>query len=281
MTTPIVYSHGSGVQSTAMAVLVAQGFLDRGPFLFSNVGDDSEDPETLVYFREVFRPWAADQGIEVHELGRDPRRGRYKGERLTLYRQLMEPESRSLPIPVRMANGAPGRRSCTADYKIRVVQRWLLANGASEETPWRTAVGISTDEFGRATSRKREPYEVLEYPLLSLPWRDRIGLSRNDCEDVIRSAGLPVPPKSSCYFCPFHRPSVWAEMRRDRPHLFDKAADLEDTLNERREKLGKDRVYLTRFARPLREAITEAPADLFGAGWDEDEGYRCGDVCDT
>ena len=27
-------------------------------------------------------------------------------------------ESRSLPIPVRMSNGAPGNRSCTADFKI-------------------------------------------------------------------------------------------------------------------------------------------------------------------
>jgi hypothetical protein len=44
-------------------------------------------------------------------------------------------------------------------------------------------------------------------------------------------------------------------MRRSKPELFEKACQLEDLLNERRDELGKDHVYLTRFAKPLREAI--------------------------
>lgn len=331
-----VVSYGGGVQSTALLVLAAQGYVDFPTFLFCNVGDDSEHPDTLAYVREVAFDYAAQHGIRMEELHRVPRKGVHAGKPETLYGRLMRDGSRSLPIPVRMAGGAPGTRSCTADFKIRVVQRWVLAHGATEANPCTTAIGISTDEYQRATSRIKETYERLEYPLLTLEWRGRVGLSRSDCMDVIRSAGLPMPRKSSCYFCPFHTAGVWAEMRRDEPDLFAKSADLEDTLNARRAQLacprggqpasrpvghewdddddvenlatepvppgervrccGEDRtvlpdgtmpahhknpVYLTRFGKPLREAIAAAQDGLFGAGWDADEGYRCGDVCDT
>jgi hypothetical protein len=82
-------------------------------------------------------------------------------------------------------------------------------------------------------------------------------MDRQDCINVIQRAGLPVPPKSSCYFCPFHRMSVWQEMRQKQPDLFWKAAALEETINKRREMLGKDKVWLTRKLMPLALATTE------------------------
>lgn len=276
-----VVSYGGGVQSTALLVLAAQGFIDYPVFLFANVGDDSEHPATLQYVREVAWDYASQHGIQIEELHREPRRGRYKGERLTLWRQLMEPESRSLPIPVRMSNGAPGRRACTADYKIKTVQRWVKAHGATSENPAATAIGISTDEWERATTRTSNDYETLEYPLLNIEWKGRTGLNRGDCMEVIKSAGLPVPPKSSCFFCPFHTPQVFRDQARDEPDLFARSVLLEETLNERRVKLGKDPVWLTRFARPLRDVVAAAGTQHTLDGWDDDEGYRCGDVCDT
>jgi hypothetical protein len=93
---------------------------------------------------------------------------------------------------------------------------------------------------------------------------------------VIVRAGLPVPGKSSCYFCPFRKPSDFARMRRDRPELFAKAAALETTLNARRARLGKDAVYLTRFARPIADVVAGAQPEMdFGTGPGEtcDEGY--------
>jgi hypothetical protein len=44
-------------------------------------------------------------------------------------------------------------------------------------------------------------------------------------------------------------------MRRSEPDLFARACDLEDLLNGRRAALGRDPVYLTRYGRPLAEAI--------------------------
>lgn len=254
-----VISYGGGVQSTALVVMAATGQIDPvEAALFSNVGDDSEHPATLAYVREVAKPWAESLGVPVHILDRRRRDGSVE----TLWGRLMRPGSRSLPIPVRMSNtGAPGRRSCTADFKIAVIGKWLRANGATKDIPADILIGISWDEIERIGNKRVAAYERVCYPLV-----DR-RLTREHCKRIIEAAGLPVPPKSSCFFCPFHRPSVWAVMRRDEPQLFARSVELESTLNDRRDRLGKDHVFLTRFGVPLSEAIHEAnPAFDFGDG---------------
>lgn len=249
MTSPIrSISYGGGVQSTALLVLAAQRRINFPLFLFANVGDDSEHPGTLRYIEEYAKPYAAEHGIELVELDRIMQR---TGEKRTLWEDLTREGSRSLNIPVRMSNGAPGTRSCTATFKIEVVGRELKRRGASADNPATIGIGISVDEIHRANNRRTEPHERVTYPLLNL------GLRRTDCARIIRKAGLPVPPKSSCFFCPFHRPETWHDMRRTEPELFAKACALEDLLNERRDTLGKDHVYLTRFGKPLREAIPD------------------------
>lgn len=259
------FSHGGGVQSTAALVLSAQGRIDFPVHLFANVGDDSEDPGTLAYVRGVTMPYAAQHGIDLIELHRAKRDGTTE----TLLGRLTKEGSRSLPIPVRMSNGAPGTRSCTMDFKLRVLQRWHRQHGASAASPTTVGIGFSVDEIERIGNARPRDYETVEYPLIDL------GLNRADCSNIIQTAGLPVPPKSACWFCPMHRPSTWREMRRDKPAQFQAAVDLERLLNDRRDTLGKDHVYFTRFARPLDEAISEAQTPLFdGDGWGEacDEG---------
>ncbi|XRQ07579.1 hypothetical protein ACN3XK_65600, partial [Actinomadura welshii] len=185
------FSYGGGWQSTAALVLAAQGRIDFSTFLFANVGDDSEHPATLRYIRDHAAPYAAAHGIDLRELHRIRRDGTTE----TLYGRLTREGSRSIPIPVRMSNGAPGTRSCTADFKIRVIGRWLKAHGASPANPATIAIGISLDEIHRANTRRHEPYERIVYPLLDL------GIRRTDCPRIIRSADLPLPPKSACWFC--------------------------------------------------------------------------------
>jgi PP-loop superfamily ATP-utilizing enzyme len=223
-----VVSYGGGVQSNALLVLAAQDRIDYRTFLFANVGDDSEHPATLRYVRDVAMPYAAAHGIALHEL----RKVTCNGSIETVHGRLIRPGSRSLPIPVRMPHtGAPGTRSCTLDFKIRVLGRWLLQHGASRDDRATVAVGFSTDELHRCNRKKAQPWETPAYPLIDL------GLSRQDCANVIARVGLRIPPKSACYFCPFHRPAHWAEMRRDEPELFARSVALERLLNDRRARL--------------------------------------------
>lgn len=289
-----VVSYGGGKQSTALLVLAAQNKMPIRTFLFSNVGDDSEDPHTLAYVHHVAKPYADFHGIELHELDRIKRGGIHQ----TLYGQLTNPDSRSIPIPIRMADtGAPGTRNCTETYKIKVIGKWLEAHGASPENPAVVAVGISVDELHRVNTRKARPHERLAYPLLGMLdgrfdakafEQIDVPMSRVGCDELVRAESLPPqlvpelyehftefapetqadllasrftllprPGKSACYFCPFKKPSEWALQRRQSPELFRQAAELEELLNQRREMLGRDRAYLTRYGKPLAEAIPE------------------------
>jgi hypothetical protein len=238
-------SYGAGVQSTALLVLAATGRIDYRLFLFANVGADSEHPATLAYLADVAVPYAAAHGVELVELHKVMRDGTPE----TLLGRLTKPGSRSLPIPVRMSNGAPGTRSCTADFKIRVIGRELRRRGATPATPATVALGISVDEIQRAHPGvdAKAPYQSRTYPLLDL------GLHRSDCRRIIADAGLPIPPKSACWFCPFHDTTAWRRLERETPELWEQACQLDELLAARRAELGKDRVYFTRRAVPLRE----------------------------
>lgn len=260
------FSFGGGQQSVAALVLAAAGRIDFPVFLFANVGDDSEQPETLRYYREYAQPFAQATGIELLEVRRVGRSGPRRGEVRTLLADLERPDSKSIGIPVHLNGGGPGTRQCTDRYKIKVIADELAARGATEENPATVGIGISLDEIHRANNRTRIPHEQVVYPLLEL------GLRRTDCQRIIQRAGLPIPPKSACWFCPMKRPSEWHELRRTQPELFDKACALEDTLVDRRARLGKDPAYLTGLGRPLRQAI---PAGVDVLPFDDDGDGAC------
>jgi hypothetical protein len=271
-----VVAHGGGVQTTALLVLAATGRLDYQTFLFANVGDDSEHPGTLRYLHEIAFPYAAEHGLEICELRHILRDGSIE----TLYGRMTRPGSRSLPIPFRGSRtGAPGGRSCTQNFKIQVLGRWLKAQGASPANRATVALGISADEIHRVKGRSPKPYERLAYPLIGMEdgepdargWR----MTRADCVRVIRDAGLPVPGKSACWFCPFTRLPQWAEMRRHNPALFERAAQLEDHVNAGRAERGVTPVFLSSPAIPLRRAVTDGQDTLEGTDADPhcDDGW--------
>lgn len=246
-----IFSFGGGVQSTAALVLQATGRMLKpyDAFVFSNVGHDSENPDTIRYIEEVSKPYAAKHRIKIVEVQKHTFG---KPETLLGYAYRTE---RSIPLPVYMEhNGAPGNRSCTADFKIRVVEKWCKQQGYPRVTQ---GLGISLDEVHRMHDaqwhdsygkRKLGFWTRREYPLISLRLR------RLDCLKIIKDAGLPQPPKSSCWFCPFQRPNVWIEMKREKPKLFKQAVALEKMLNAKRSLLGRDPCYL----HPARVSIDQA-----------------------
>lgn len=266
-----VFSYGGGVQSTACLALPAQGRLKFQTFLFCNVGNDSENPATLDYVREFARPFAEAHGIDFVGL----QKTRF-GEPETLYQHLTRPGSRSIGIPVKMnGNGAPGRRSCTADFKIAVVDKWLREHGAKTSGA-QVGLGISLDEIERV--KPNADPDTLAWKENVFPLLDEVErpMTRQDCMNVIVSAGLPVPPKSSCYFCPFHKLSVWQEMRQNQPNLFRKSVELERFLNERRKTLGLDPVWFTRMLKPLDQATHEyGQQSLFDEAFEGCESGYC------
>lgn len=191
MKTIRIFSFGGGVQSNAALVMAAQGKVKYDAFVFANVGADSENPDTLDYIENYSKPFAAQHGIKFVEVQRVRR-----GEPLTLWQYAME-ENRTNPLPMYLSTGAPGNRICTVDFKIRTIDRYFKKQGYTHIV---TGLGISTDEIQRARTTEMQHeklsnvYKQKEYPLIEA------GLSRTDCHAIIRDAGLPPAPKSSCFF---------------------------------------------------------------------------------
>lgn len=248
-----VFSFGGGRQSMSVLVMQALDMLAQpyDLFLFANVGEKAEHPDTLRYLREVAMPFAEEHSITLKEVARRNR----KGEPVDLYDYTMNPETRSVPIPVYMAGGAPGKRSCTTDWKIAVIDRAIRQLDATHA---QVALGISMDEMERMRDtdwhdrhgkKKFGFWKQREYPLVDM----RMAL--NDCVSVIIRAGLPVPEQSACWFCPFSKKNKWQRLHNHHPVLFDAACDMEVRINEKRHVLGRDAVYLTRAGKPLNEAI--------------------------
>lgn len=249
MTKTHVFSCGGGVQSTACLVLAAQGKIPYRTFIFANVGDQAESPDTIRYIAEVLKPYAEAHGIEWV----DVQRRRRDGTPVDLYEELHRP-IRSIDIPIRMANGAPGRRNCTTYFKIKPIAKWIKANAPG----CILGKGISTDEPHRATPSREDDGYISAYPLIEL------GFSRADCLEIARAAGIPQPPKSSCWFCPYKTTDQWTRFRRERPELFRKVVDLEVMINEKRKMLGKDNVYISSVGSRLEQPINVAIPDQLG-----------------
>lgn len=259
------FSFGGGVQSMAVLVLAAQGKVPYKTFLFANVGDDSEYPATVRYLEQFAIPYAEAHGLTLIKLVKT----RKDGSSETLLEKLHR-TPRSIDIPVRMQNGAPGNRSCTADFKIKVVAKWMKQNGATKEFPGGVGIGISTDEVQRMKP-SQIPYIENQFPLIDLE------IDREGCKTIIREAGLPVPPKSSCWFCPYHSLSAWRHMLNTDYDLFMRAVALEKLINDRRATLGKDQVFFSSRLVPLDRAVSQMA--MFVA--DEEGQYSCGPfICD-
>lgn len=259
-----VFSCGGGVQSTACLVLAAQGRIPYRTFIFANVGDRAESPATLAYIRDHLKPYAAAHGIKWV----DVQRKRRDGAPVDLYDDLHRP-IRAINIPVRMSNGSPGNRNCTTEFKIRPIAKWIKANAPN----CTLGKGISTDEPHRATPSRESDGYTSAYPLIEL------GYSRSDCLRLAVDARLPLPPKSSCWFCPYKTTDQWITMRREQPALFDKAAQLERYLNAKREAIGKDAIYISgigaRRGLPVDQAIPDQ-LGLFPEWIDEQDGCESG-----
>ena len=196
----------------------------------------------------MLRPYAAAHGLEFLEL----RKRVYGGPETLLHYTWRR--KRQIPLPAWLRCGTNCNRTCTYEFKIRVIASLQVRRGATRKRPGVNGMGISTDEVHRCRTHSPVPWQVPNYPLIDL------NLSRQDCAALIASEGLPVPPKSSCWFCPFHRPEQWVELRNKRPDLFGQALDLEDELNRRREVMGRDPVSLHISGQPLALAVDRQEA---------------------
>ena len=189
-------SFGGGVNSVAMTImLVNEGW--RGPIVFADTG--GEHPETYCYLR-TFGDWLKEREMEITTIGAEWRGKRYAE---SLYDLCF---SHGI-IPLLAV------RWCSFEYKRNPLHAWAEAHGITTQL-----IGISSDE----PRRVRE----MTYPLVE---RD---INREECQRIIQRAGLPIPRKSGCFFCPGQRLDGWRDLFLHYPDLYERAAALERRASE-------------------------------------------------
>jgi len=189
-----VLSLGAGVNSTALLVLKSQGRVDFDLAIFADTG--GENPETYAYIENVIKPFCQYHSINlviVKKEGDDLYTAHWKAG----------------VIPLRMY------RSCTDKYKKRVIRKYLLEHYPNENII--QLIGFCKGEEERAKNNECGAIS----PLIDL------GINREKCVEIIKEAGLPIPIKSGCYFCPHQRMQSWIRLYLNHPDLYEKANQLE------------------------------------------------------
>jgi hypothetical protein len=218
-------SYGGGRNSTAMTILILTDdrFKDLREGLrivFADTG--AEMPETICYVN-YFSNWLkANYGLGI-EIVRNPKE------------LLIEKCQRLGIVPVRRP------RWCTVDFKIKPINQWAEQNGLTIPL-----IGIDAGEAHRIGGMHNP---ANRYPLIEAD------VDLAGCIEIIKSAGLEVPKKSGCFFCPHANKARFEDLLTYRPDLFELACSLE----ENAKRFGEGR-YLK--DKPLREWIATAGFEL-------------------
>lgn len=150
-------------------------------------------------------------------------------------------------------------RKCTHDYKIVPIRqkiRELLGVKATGRLPnslWvQQAIGFPLDELGR-TFCSDVKWITNTFPLIDKRMR------KSDCHRWLQAHGYPIPPKSSCTFCPYHSNAYWRRMRDTQPHEWAKTIAFEQALHRGRLPGVKGTPYLHKSMVPLPMAPIDEP----------------------
>jgi len=197
-----ILSFGGGVQTTAMAIMLANGEIQADAVVFADTG--CEKPETYWYMENYTKPMLDDEGIVFVML---------KNEKPNYDGGLYEHCWRIRDVPAVM------QRWCSDHYKYRVIKK------AYPEA--QQMIGFSFDEQFRAINQMRKRRECKIFPLVDMQ------ITGVDCHRIIQNYGWPIPIKSSCYICPFQRPWQWNWLKSKHHDLFDKAVELEARMYDR------------------------------------------------
>lgn len=182
----IVITYGGGTNSTAMIIEMHKRNNKWDAIIFADTG--GERPHTYKFIK-TFNDWLKSKGYqEIIIVKRTNKFGKIE----TLEEECLN--QNTLPSVVF------GFKTCSQKYKIQPVNKFLN-NWKPAKEYLKTgekiikAIGIDAGESHRAKDFPDKKYTQW-YPLVE--W----GIDREDCIDIIKAEGLPLPGKSSCFFCP-------------------------------------------------------------------------------
>tara|TARA_R110000772_G_scaffold268553_1_gene396072 strand:+ start:65 stop:955 length:891 start_codon:yes stop_codon:yes gene_type:complete len=273
-----VLSLGAGVQSSALALMAAHGEITPTPdfAVFADVGaEPTEVYEWLETLKELIA--AAPHPFPIYTVKKE--NGDLTKDQLSVTTSSgkgAKPKGETyirkiIPMfgitPDGEKRGAIGR-ACTQDYKILPIRKYIrhacnIPRGT--KTPMVTMwIGISWDEAQRA-KESRVDWCQHRWPMLE----NR--MLRSDCINWMYDHGYPVPPRSACYYCPFHSNTEWRRMRDEDPEHFQKAVKFDAELRKQvktHDRFTRMEVYLHNSCKPLDQIDFDNDEDRGQQVWD-------------
>ena len=195
---PVVLAYGIGVDSTALLVeLESRG---TPPDLVITGDPGIEKPETYVY-QEMMAAWMAARGIRYETVRYTPKRFKHWPP----YYDLLANVLTNATLP----SISLGRHSCSLKWKV-APQDAFLKQWEPAKAAWARGQKVirligydaspaDTRRYNHASAIANDLFEC-RYPLREWGW------NRAACIARIEAAGLPVPPKSSCFICGAMKP---------------------------------------------------------------------------
>jgi hypothetical protein len=212
-----IVAYGGGTNSTAMLIGMHQRDIPVDLILFSDTG--GEQPHTYGYI-PVMNRWLVDHGMPeitvVQYLDQN-------GNRLTLEDECLR--SGTLPAI------AYGYKKCSLKHKIGTQDKFCNNYPPCKEV-WANDekavkfIGYDAGEEHRRTNAivydiQDRKYNK-EYPLIDWDWY------RKDCVEAIQQEGLPLPGKSSCFFCPSMKKHEIRTLYHNHRDLYNRAIAIEN-----------------------------------------------------
>lgn len=211
-----IVSFGGGTNSTAMIIGMWQKGIPIDLILFADTG--AERPETYEYIN-VFNNWLESKKMPLISIVRNVDRN---GNIYTLEEECKK--SGTLPSIVY------GFKKCSLKHKV-APQDKFCNNYRPCKDIWELGEKVNKYiGYDAGEERRKENAFAIDlqdkkytkvYALIDWGWY------REDCIKVIRDAGLPLPGKSSCFFCPSMKKAEIKDLRKNHPELFDRAVALE------------------------------------------------------
>ena len=275
-----VISLGLGVQSTALYYMASMKELPAADLaIFADPGRES----TATYgYLDYLKDWQrSNNGIPIMVCGEK-----------SLYHDLVYTSGTnrfaSIPAFTKNTDGSTGmlRRQCIYEYKIKQVddhirdEIYRLPKGARSPKT-NICIGIILDEAERM-SITRESWKINVYPFLGLkvdykgnveriPWS--IPMDRNSVLNWYRLKGLPIPPKSSCVFCPYQSDATWAARKQHAPDDFAGAVRVDEAIRNSTKQGINNPVFLHRSCTPLKDVVFNSA--------EKSEWGECSGTCHT
>ena len=192
-----------------------------------------------------------------------------------------------IPLHIKRADGTTSinMRTCTAEYKIKPLQRKVkeILGGSLRGRCVEMVMGISYDEIQRAKIPSNK-WQINCYPLVENK------ITRFDCKHWISHTDYGQPPRSACIICPYHDNKEWKNLKDNYPDEFEYAVKFDEWLrnpnsnsaalqkfrdyNEKKQTSSQQYVYKGKV--PLREATFDEPSDYQGTLFDDECEGMCG-----